>query len=133
MNHKTAFNPGFRISEMDVGFMLLVFVCSPLLARLLEQLGIAALFAVVHFFLFCNVLRAKRSLELLWTAAFVGLWLCSYFRGVPSWPHAYALAAGVTILVTVVQVLLPSYHGVFWAVINPRLPQWWEKQTGSRV
>jgi len=128
-----AFNPGFRMSELDVGFVLLVFVSSPLLARLFEQLAFAALFAVLHFFLFCNVIRAKRALELLWAGTFVGLWSASYFLGVPSWPHVYALAFAVTIGVTVVQVLLPSYHGAFWSVLNPRLPQLWKKQTGSKV
>jgi hypothetical protein len=133
MKPKAAFDPGFRMSELDVGFMLLVFVSSPLLGRLFEQLALAALFAVLHFFLFCNVLRAKRMLELLWAAAFVGLWSSSYFWGVPSWPHTYALAFAVTVAVAVVQVFLPSYHGAFWAVLNPRLPQWWERQTESKA
>ena len=133
MKVDAAFKPGFRLSELDVGFMLAVFVLSPLLGRFIEQLGIAALFAVFHFFLFCNVLRAGRLLELLWSAAFVSLWSCSYFLGVPAWLHTYALAFAATVAVTVVQVLLPSYHGAFWAVLNPRLPQWWEDRTGSKV
>lgn len=132
MNTETVFKPGFRISKLDVGFMLLVFVSSLLLARLFEQLALAALFAVLHFFLFCNVLRAKRWLELMWAAAFVGLWASSFFWGVPSWHYTYALAFAVTLVVAVVQVLLPSYHGAFWAILNPRLPQWWEKHTGTK-
>ena len=133
MQDNAVFKPGFRLSELDVGFMFLVFVWSAFLARFFEQLGIAALFALCHFFLFCNVLRATRLLELLWAAAFVGLWSSAYFRGVPSWPHTYAWAFAVTVAVTVVQVRLPSYHGVFWTVLNPRLPQWWEEQTGNQA
>jgi hypothetical protein len=79
MKRSADFAPGFRISELDAGFMLVVFGSSPLLARLFEQLGMAALFAVVHFFLFCNVLRANRSLELLWAGAFIGLWASAYW------------------------------------------------------
>ena len=133
MKPNAAFDPGFRMSELDVGFMLLVFVSAPLLARFFEQLALAALFAALHFFLFCNVIRAKRVLELLWAAVFVGLWSACYLLAVPSWPHVYALAFAVTIVVTLVQVLLPSYHGAFWSVLNPRLPQWWEEQTGSKA
>jgi hypothetical protein len=127
------FDPGFRFSEVDAGFMILVSVLSPVLGRQFEQLTIAALFAVFHFFLFCNVLRAQRLLELLWAGAFVGLWSSSYFWGMPSWYATYALAFAVTAAVTVVQVLLPSYHGAFWAVLNPRLPQWWEQHTGRKI
>lgn len=133
MQRNAVFKPGFRLSELDVGFMFLVFALSPILARVFEQLGIAALFALGHFFLFCNVLRATRSLELLWAAAFVGLWSSAYFWGVPSWAHTYAWALAVTVAVTVVQVRLASYHGVFWTVLNPRLPQWWEEQTGNQA
>ena len=105
---------------------------APLLGRLFEQLMLAALFAVFHFFLFCNVLRAHRGLELLWAAAFIALWSCSFFLDVPEWGHTYALAFGLTVVVSIVQILLPSYHGAFWAVLNPRLPQWWEARTGSK-
>ena len=115
-----------------MGFIVLVICASPLVARVFEQLAVAALFAVFHFFLFCNVLRARRLLELLWAAAFVGLWSSSYFWGVPSWPATYAAAFAVTLAVAAVQVLLPSYHGVFWAVLNPRLPQWWEEHGGTK-
>ncbi len=133
MNRNATFDPGFRLSELDVGFMLLALVSSPLLTRLHDQLALGALFAVFHFFLFCNVLRAKRWLEILWAAVFVALWTCSFLRGLPSWPLTYGLAFAVTIAVTLVQVLLPSYHGAFWSTLNPRLPQWWEKQAGRKI
>ena len=132
MKSRRSFDPGFRLSEVDVGFMLAVGFLSPLLGWLFEQLMLAALFAVFHFFLFCNVLRAHRALELLWAAAFIALWSCSFFLDVPPWGHTYALAFGLTLVVAVVQILLPSYHGAFWSVLNPRLPQWWEAQTGSK-
>jgi hypothetical protein len=133
MKTRGTFAPGFRLSEMDVGFMLVVCFGSPLLGRRLEQLVLAAYFAVFHFFLFCNVLRAHRVLELLWAAAFVSLWCCSFFFGVPSWGQSYLLAFGLTLVIAVVEILLPSYHGAFWSALNPRLPQWWEEQTGSKL
>ena len=132
MKSAAAFSPGFRMSRLDVAFVLLALACAPLLGRVVEQLAIAELFAVLHFFLFCNVLRANRSLELLWAAVFVCLWSTSYFSGVPSWPYSYGMAFTVTVAVTIVQLSLPSYHGAFWRVLNPGLPRWWEQQTGSK-
>jgi len=126
-----AFAPGFRISELDVAFIIAAVLLSILLARSSEQLSLAVLFAVSHFFLFCNILRAKRALELLWAATFVGLWSASYVWGVPTWPQTYAIALVATVVVAVVQVLLPSYHGAFWSTLNPRLPQWWEQNGGA--
>ena len=133
MKDNAAFQPGFRLSELDVGLIMVVFVFSPVVGRFFEPLGIAMLFTLVHFFLFCNVLRAVRLLELVWAAAFVALWSSSYLSGVPSWAHSYALSFAVSVVVTAVQVRLPSYHGVFWKVLNPRLPQWWEEQTGTKA
>lgn len=128
MSTRRAFEPGFRISEVDAGFILAALAASAFLARFLEQLAIAALFVLLHFFLFCNVLRMQRTLELLWAAAFIGLWTCSYLWEIPSWLHTYALAMVATVTVTLVQLRLPSYHGVFWGALNPSLPQWWDSQ-----
>jgi len=124
----TAFNPGFRLSKLDAGFLLLVIGVSPLLARFFVQLGVAAVFAAGHFFLFCNVLRATRVLELLWAAVLVGLWSSSYTWGIPAWLYTYGLRLSTTVAVIIVQVRLPSYHGAFWEVLNPKLPQWWAGQ-----
>ncbi|MDH4260820.1 MAG: hypothetical protein OEW16_11040, partial [Gammaproteobacteria bacterium] len=62
MKPDAAFAPGFRISELDVAFIIAAVLLSILLARSSEQLSLAVLFAVSHFFLFCNILRAKRAL-----------------------------------------------------------------------
>ncbi len=99
------FRPGFRLSEIDVGVLMLGVLASGLLARFDESFAVALLFTLAHFFLFCNVLRMSRSLELVWALLFV-------------------LLAASTIL-AVVQVLRSSYHGVFWRQLNPNLPQWW--------
>ena len=120
------FSPGFRLSELDVGVLLLGFVASPLLGKYFDHLGIAVLLAVLHFFLFCNVLRMHRVLEIVWAVSFTGLWLSSFWYGSPSWSQTYLLVFGVTLAVSGTQLLLPSYHGVLWKVFNPKLPEWWE-------
>jgi len=133
MNANVTFDPGFRMSVLDVAFLLLVIAASPLLAQFFVQLAVAALVATLHFFLFCNVLRATRPLELLWAAFFIGLWSSAYVWSVPSWPYAYGLTLLMTLIVTVVQIRLPSYHGAFWAVLNPKLPQRWANQREAGV
>ena len=71
MRRTLKFQPGFRLSEMDVGIIMLGVCVSVLLARLDERLGMMVLFVLAHFFLFCNVLRMSRPLELIWAGLFV--------------------------------------------------------------
>jgi hypothetical protein len=120
------FRPGFRISEVDVGVVILGILVSVSLGRLDDTLGVATLFTVAHFFLFCNVLRMNRPLELIWAVLVVLLAGSTLLVGVPTWSLTLILTLSVTAVFAVIQVLLPSYHGVFWRTINPNLPRWWE-------
>jgi hypothetical protein len=128
MEYPTNFRPGFRISEIDVGVVILGMLGSVLLGRFNDILGIATLLTVAHFFLFCNVLRMSRPLELIWAVVFVLLAGSTLVFGMPTWRLTLILILSVTATFTVIQVFLPSYHGVFWRYINPNLPQWWESR-----
>jgi hypothetical protein len=119
------FRPGFRISEIDVGVLLLGTIGSYILARIDESLGVLMVFTVAHFFLFCNVVRMDRPLELIWAALFVLLASSTMLIDVPTWSHTFTVVLTVTAIFVAVQVLMPSYHGAFWRQINPNLPQWW--------
>ncbi len=119
------FQPGFRISEIDVGVLILATLGSVLLARFDESLAVATVFTVAHFFLFCNVLRMSRPLELVWAALYVVLSASTILIGFPTWSHTFTVMLAVTAIFAVIQVLRPSYHGVFWRQINPNLPHWW--------
>lgn len=110
---------------MDVGIIILGVSVSVLLARFDERLGLAVLFTLAHFFLFCNVLRMSRPLKLIWAILFVLLAGSSFHIGIPPWSVALAGMLVVTLILTLVQILLPSYHGVFWQQLNPSLEQWW--------
>ena len=129
MRNADKFKPGFRLSEIDVGILLLGFVVSPVLGEISGPLGIAVPLAVSHFFLFCNVIRMHRILEVIWSVSFVSLWLYSYQFGFPTWGQTYLIILGVTIVVTIIQLLLPSYHGILWRKINPWLPEWWNEKS----
>jgi len=132
MTSKLKFQPGFRISELDVGVLILGVCASVLLARLDERLGMAVLFVLAHFFLFCNVLRMSRPLELVWAALFVLMAGSTFYFDLPSWNYTMAVMLIVTLMLTLVQILQPSYHGVFWRKINPNLEQWWATREGRK-
>jgi hypothetical protein len=109
------FQPGFRWSVTDVA-VVAVGLCAALER---SELGLWIAVAIGHFFLFCNVLRLARALELAWAAVFV--------LAAVALPLAPALGAiGVASLaVAMIAIRRPSYHGVLWQRINPELPQWW--------
>ena len=127
---KKKFQPGFRLSEMDVGILLLGLCGSVLLARFDERLGMTVLFVLAHFFLFCNVLRMSRPLELIWAGLFVLLAGSTFHFGLPPWNTTLVGMLVVTVILAIIQFLLSSYHGVFWRKINPNLKQWWVARDG---
>lgn len=120
------FSPGFRISATDAAVLIAGAAGSVLAAQVEWWMGIVIGFVVGHFFLFCNVFRVARPLELLWAALFVVLAGSTITLGLPGWPVALTMSLVATLLVIVVQMRKPSYHGVLWQRINPGLPQWWE-------
>ena len=132
MRRTLKFQPGFRLSEMDVGILMLGICSSVLLARLDERLGVALLFVLAHFFLFCNMLRMSRPLELIWAVLFVLLAGSTFTFGLPSWNSTLAAMLVITLILAFVQILLPSYHGVLWRKINPNLEQWWDAREGRK-
>ncbi|MBF0420248.1 MAG: hypothetical protein HQL78_08800 [Magnetococcales bacterium] len=123
------FDPGFRISIMD-GFILISGLIGSLLCMEIEVwFGIAIVFIVGHFFLFCNVFRISRPLELTWAALCILLLGSTILFQKPGWLPSFALSVVMTIVVVVIQMRQPSYHGIGWKTINPKLPQWWQSQT----
>ena len=132
MTSTLKFQPGFRLSELDIGFLILGVCAAVLLARLDERLGMAILFVLAHFFLFCNVLRMSRPLELVWAAIFVLLAGSTFYFDLPPWNYTMTVMLVVTLMLAFVQMLQPSYHGVFWRKINPNLEQWWSVREGRK-
>jgi hypothetical protein len=122
------FQPGFRISAMDVAVLLVAAVGSWFAAGINLWMGIAIAFVVAHFFLFCNVVRMGRSLELLWAVLFVLLAGTTVLTGLPGWISTFSVMLISTAVLVTLQMRQPSYHGILWLQINPGLPQWWEKR-----
>lgn len=137
-NHQAAwdagFAPGFRFSGRDAVVLVLgVAALSAVPAVVTTREMVHATLCVVAipliaFFLFCNVFRASRPLELGWAAAFVGLCYGAVKYDTPSWPVVPIWSIALIAIVIGVEMLKPSYHGVAWKLINPKLPDWWESQ-----
>jgi hypothetical protein len=122
------FRPGFRFTKLDAIFLLVGLYISADTAAVHPWLGIAIGFVIVHFFLFCNLVRMARPFELAWSALFLVLASSTVFAGSPPWPVTMAISFAVTVVLIGLETRKPSYHGVFWSQINPELPQWWQDQ-----
>ena len=132
MQHPT-FAPGFRLSVVD-GFVLLAGVAGTIiLSMIVWWWGFVLGFVLGHFFLFCNVVRMARPLELLWSGVFVALAGATIVLETPGWLVTALLSLVVTAIVVVVEMRKPSYHGVGWKWINPGLPAWWESRMVERT
>ena len=126
------FAPGFRLSVSDIVVIVLSCVVASLLTSLVWWWGLVPGFVVAHFFLFCNVLRMSRPLELLWATVFLVLSGATIACGIPGWPITVVISLIVTAFVTVLEMRKPSYHGIGWTRINPGLPKWWASHVATR-
>jgi len=126
-----AFAPGFRFSRIDGIVLVATVIAVPVLASQTGLWGLVVAFVVGHFFLFCNIVRMARPLELTWAAVFLALAGPTVAYDVPGW----AITAGVSLLTTIVLVLIemrkPSYHGAGWRWVNPGLQKWWEMHVSA--
>lgn len=112
---------GFRFSFSD-GIALLVFVvvgCG--FAHAGSPFGWLLFLAAGHFFLFCNVFRIIRHLELIWAALFISnVMLWSVFDRL-SWSTVFLTQLPVTVSLIGFEMCQSRYHGIFARQINPSL------------
>jgi hypothetical protein len=125
------FKPGFRIDAVDSVVLVAGAIGSVAAAQVEWWMGLVIGFTVGHFFLFCNVFRMARPLELTWTALFIALAASTITMGKPGWQVTIAVSLLATVVIIVVQMRRPSYHGVAWQRINPNLRKWWEAQSSG--
>jgi hypothetical protein len=125
------FSPGFRLSVLDVLVLIAGTVTTLILVSDVGWLGLLILFVLGHFFLFCNVIRLSRPLELLWAGVFVALASATLALETPGWFYTVLLSLLITVVVVVMEMRKPSYHGLGWQWINPDLPTWWKSRSVS--
>ena len=119
------FSPGFRLSVVDLSVVALGAVVAAASASIDPSWALAIGLPVAHFFLFCNVFRISRPLELLWAGVFLILAGSTVAWNAPGWLATVLVSACVTVAVVVLEMRKPSYHGVGWRRVNPRLREWW--------
>lgn len=119
------FKPGFRLSLIDVAVLIGGMIGAAVLWSITWWWGFVIAFVIMHFFLFCNVVRASRPLELVWAGVFVVLAGATITLEKPGWTATTAISLGATIVVVFLEMRKPSYHGAGWKWINPKLPVWW--------
>lgn len=127
------FNPGFRLSVLDAVVLILGSIGSFLVAQVELMFGVAIAFTIMNFFLFCNVFRIPRHLELTWAAIYLLLIGSAMTMQQPGWLISFVLSVAVTLMVVVFQMRQPSYHGIGWKQINPQLPEWWQAQENCSI
>lgn len=129
----TKFQPGFRLSAFD-GVVLLAGGGASAYAMTIDRwFGFAIAFVVLHFFLFCNVLRMSRPLELIWAVVFAATAVLRVTFDLLPWPWVFAIALIVTLVLAFVETRRTSYHGVGWQWLNPNLPEWWRSAKDRKL
>jgi hypothetical protein len=126
-NHQ--FCPGFRLSKLDVFVLIAGTVAAGVATLFVWWVGYVIALVIGHFFLFCNVFRLARPLELAWAAVFVVLAGATVAVGWPGWLVTTLATLATTAIVVALEMRKPSYHGVLWQRINPGLKTWWEVTT----
>ena len=127
------FNPGFRLSTIDVVVLLCGISGSFFLSSISTEISFIIAFVVGHFFLFCNVFRISRVPELVWAGTFTGLTYCTITYSTPAWAISILISLAVTTANIILEMRKPSYHGVFWERVNPQLKQWMEGNSPLEV
>jgi hypothetical protein len=115
-----------RFSVVDGIVLIAGTIASIGLGALVWWFGFVIAFTIAHFYLFCNVFRMSRALELLWAAIFVVLCSATIALDSPGWVLTAVISLGATVVLVIVELKKPSYHGVAWQKINPGLRVWWE-------
>lgn len=120
-----AFAPGFRFSLTDGIVVVVSIVATVVLSMMTWWWGFIVGFTVLHFYLFCNVFRISRFLELCWSGLYVALAGSTITTDSPGWVITIVASLIATAFVIGIEMKKPSYHGVGWQKINPSLPDWW--------
>lgn len=128
---KRGFSPGFRFSAIDCVILVGAGIGGAACLQINFWLAMSVWYVVTHFFLFCNVVRVARSLEFAWAGVFLSLVVGAAVLEWFSWPVVLGCSLAMTFLAIVVETRKPSYHGVGWSKINPRLPEWWRREQDS--
>jgi len=126
------FRPGFRLSGFDC-ILIGVGVIAAYFAFSLRSFLVAVpAYVIFTFFLYCNVFRIRRKPELIWASMFTISVLTRFYFGQPPWLVVLGGGIALSIILIAIEMRHPSYHGIFWRSVNPRLLVWWKQHNGQK-
>ena len=119
--NKKKLKPGFRISFTDVLIIISGCTGALLIYPSYWQMSLIILLPVFHFFLFCNIFRIARNLELIWAFTFIILAYLTSLEVITSWTVTSLLSLLIAGILIRIEIKKPTYHGILWRKINPNL------------
>lgn len=126
------FNPGFRLSLTDIIVLIVGLSICAYMYSASQLISYIVGCVVFHFFIFCNIVRMSRIPELIWSVVFISIvWLSSSFEEL-SGLIAILIVFACTVLLVILEIMKPSYHGFMWQKLNPSLPQWFESNNANK-
>lgn len=115
------------MSGSDGGVLVVGLACTIWAGRQTWWWGLVIGFVMAHFFLFCNVFRISRILELIWAVVFVSLAGSTIVQQSPGWGPTIVISLVVSLTLIGLEISKPSYHGIGWRTLNPNLGEWWKR------
>ena len=127
------FKPGFRFSGLDASILILAACLAFFLHSYSPLYSILVGFIILHFFLFCNMVRMSRIPELIWSSFFLGIFYLHFSLSILSFNLALISSLFVSTVLILLECHKPSYHGIFWEKINPNLPRWFSENQKHKL
>jgi len=113
---------GFRFFATDAVAIGAFGMAAFVLHRIEQPLWWMLVIVAGHFFLFCNVVRARRSFEVAWAGLFLvnsAVWL--WTGDDLDWLRVILIQLPITAGLVIAELRSDRYHGVFARRTNPRL------------
>jgi hypothetical protein len=117
---------GFRFFPTDAAVLGVLAVAAIVLRQIDNPLWWILIVVVGHFFLFCNIVRIRRSFELLWGGLFIAnIAACLWFGKLGS-TGVLCVQLPITAGLVFTEFRSARYHGVLARRTNPRLNDYLE-------
>ena len=124
---KAQFRPGFRLSSLDVIFLLCGIIGAIVFELHRWWVGLMIGTVILHFFLFCNVFRISRLPELTWGGVYLLFAASTLLTQYPGWVATTSLSVALSAFLIHRETNRQDYHGIYWQQWNPNLPNWWQR------
>jgi len=117
---------GFRFFASDAVVIAIMAGAAIALRQAKEPLWWILVIVGGHFFLFCNIIRIRRSFEIAWAALFItNISVWTWFENL-SCAGVLSIQLPITAVLVIAEIRSARYHGAFASRANPRLNDYLE-------